>query len=57
VLKANTQEHPDAAAPFGIQGIPTFMIFGGGQEVDRQVGLPSLAQLASWIDQRLEPGN
>ena len=56
VLKLNTEQHPEGAAPLGIQGIPTFVIFAGGSEQARQVGLPSPEALARWIDARLEGG-
>ena len=54
VLKVNSDDHPDAAAPLGIQGIPTFVIFRGGREAARQVGLPPPDGFARWIDAQLE---
>ena len=53
VLKVNTEQHPDAAAPYGIQGIPTFLMFKEGKLKDRQVGLPPPAEFGRWIDQQL----
>ena len=50
VLKLNTQDHPAAAAPHRIQGIPTFIAFNNGTETSRQVGAPPEAELAGWID-------
>ncbi len=38
VLKLDTEAHPDAAARFGIQAIPTLAVFRGGREVDRAQG-------------------
>ncbi|MBS2028127.1 MAG: thioredoxin [Deltaproteobacteria bacterium] len=54
VLKVNSDDHPDAAAPLGIQGIPTFVMFRGGREAARQVGLPPPDGFARWIDSQLE---
>ncbi len=38
VVKVNTDENPGLMNRFGIQGIPTMMIFQGGQPVDRWTG-------------------
>lgn len=38
VVKINTDDNPDAAIRNGIRGIPTLVLFHGGDEVDRQVG-------------------
>ena len=38
VVKVNSDENPDLSARFGIQGIPTIILFRDGKEVDRMVG-------------------
>ena len=38
VAKLNVDENPQTAAQFRVQGIPTLLIFRGGQVVDRIVG-------------------
>lgn len=38
VCKLNTDEAPEIAAKYGIQAIPTLLIFNGGKEVGRIVG-------------------
>lgn len=55
VLKLNVDHNQEAPAKYGIRGIPTLVLFKGGVEVDRVVGLPpnpaeSIAQL---IDRHL----
>ena len=37
-VKVDTDENPNTPTRLGIQGIPTFIIFKGGQEVGRVVG-------------------
>ncbi|MBA7494098.1 Thioredoxin 1 [subsurface metagenome] len=39
VCKLNTEENQYIAAQYGIQGIPTLIIFKDGQEADRIVGV------------------
>jgi len=38
VVKINTDENPTIASQFGIQGIPTIILFRNGHEIDRLVG-------------------
>ena len=38
VAKVNVDEDGEYAGKFGIQGIPTLLVFKDGQEVDRLVG-------------------
>lgn len=39
VAKLNVDESPDIAMKYGVASIPTMIIFKGGKEVDRIVGL------------------
>lgn len=43
-VAVNVEEHPDAAESFGVKGLPTLVLFKGGEEVHRFAGqaLPSL---------------
>jgi len=50
VLKLDTDGNPDAAARHRVQSIPMFALFRDGAEAQRQVGLPSEAALAQWVD-------
>jgi thioredoxin len=38
VVQVNSDENPDLSARFGIQGIPTIILFREGREIDRLVG-------------------
>ena len=53
VGKVNTDEAGSIASKYGIQGIPTVILFKGGEAVDRQVGLVSKAKLIGMIDPTL----
>jgi thioredoxin 2 len=49
VLKLDTDQYPGVAARLGIRGIPTLIVFEGGREVARHVGMadgPTLGRLA-----------
>ena len=50
VAKLNVDENPATAARFSLQSIPTLLVFKGGREVDRVVGV----QPKSEIVRRLE---
>jgi len=52
--KVNTDNESTLGARFGIQSIPTLILFKGGREVARQSGALSASGLASWI--RAQPG-
>ena len=53
IAKMNVDENRDVPAKFGIRGIPTLMIFKGGQLAATKVGAMSKAQLTAFIDQQL----
>lgn len=38
VLKVNVDEEPDVAGRYGVQSIPTLIVFKGGKAVDQIVG-------------------
>jgi thioredoxin 2 len=45
VAKLNTDDIPQVASRFGIQGIPAFILFKGGREVGRASGAMPAAQI------------
>jgi thioredoxin 1 len=53
VVKMNVDENRDIPAKFGIRGIPTLMLFKGGQLAATKVGAMSKSQLTAFIDQQL----
>lgn len=53
VAKMNVDDNREVPAKFGIRGIPTLMVFKGGQLAATKVGALSKAQLTAFIDQQL----
>jgi thioredoxin 1 len=54
VAKVNTDENPQWAGKFGIQGIPTMLFFSGGKMVHQQIGAVPEPYLRDMIDTFLE---
>ena len=55
IVKLNVDENVESSSKYGIKGIPTLILFSGGKEADRVVGVPSNAKdfIASMIDRQL----
>ena len=49
IVKLNVDENPQTAAKYGIQSIPTLMIFKSGQMASRQIGAVPRQKLEQWI--------
>src|SRR4029450_3161649 len=49
IFKLNVDENPQTAAKYGIQSIPTLMIFKNGQMASRQIGAAPKQKLEQWI--------
>ncbi|MEH0165875.1 thioredoxin TrxA [Paucibacter sp. JuS9] len=53
ITKMNVDENREVPAKFGIRGIPTLMLFKGGQLAATKVGALSKAQLTAFLDANL----
>ena len=53
VAKLNIDENPGTPPKYGIRGIPTLMLFKGGNVEATKVGAVSKSQLAAFIDGNL----
>jgi thioredoxin 1 len=49
IVKLNVDENPATAAKYGIQSIPTLMLFKNGQLASRQIGAAPKQKLEQWI--------
>jgi thioredoxin 1 len=54
VAKVNTDEDPEWAMKYGVQGIPTMLFIAGGKIVHRQVGALPEPMLKQVVGQFLE---
>jgi thioredoxin 1 len=53
VAKMNVDENPDVPTRFGIRGIPTLMLFKGGELVDQRVGAVDKDTIQKMVDSHL----
>ena len=53
ICKLNIDENSDTPPQFGIRGIPTLMLFKGGNVEATKVGALSKSQLAAFVDANL----
>lgn len=53
VAKLNIDENQDTPAKYGIRGIPTLMLFKGGNIEATKVGALSKSQLTAFIDSNI----
>jgi thioredoxin 2 len=49
VLKVDTEQHPQLAARYNVQGIPNFAVFSGGNLQFQQAGLVDANTMKSWL--------
>lgn len=53
IAKLNVDENADTTAKFGIRGIPTLILFKGGEKAAAQTGAVSKSQLTAFIDSEI----
>lgn len=53
IVKLNVDENPETAAKYGVRGIPTMIIFKGGQDVDQIVGNVPKETISSMMNKYL----
>ena len=53
VVKVDIDESPGITSKFGVRSVPSMLLIKDGQKVDIKIGLTSLANLASFVSQKL----
>lgn len=53
MVKVNVDDNQALAGQFGVQSIPTLILFKNGEQVDRMVGGRSQADLLNWIKSKI----
>jgi thioredoxin 1 len=56
VARLNIDEHPEIASRYEVLSIPTVMLFSGGEERGRVVGIRPLAHFENWLGEVLPAG-
>ena len=50
LAKLNTEESPEWAMRYGVRAIPTMVLFAGGEEIDRLVGVRPRTFIEEWLE-------
>ena len=53
IVKINVDENSTIPAKYGVRGIPTLMLFKGGEVAATKVGALAKSQLTAFIDQNI----
>ncbi len=53
IAKVNIDENPATPSKYGVRGIPTLMLFKGGQVASTKVGALSKSKLYEWVESLL----
>ena len=53
IAKLNIDENPDTPGKYGVRGIPTMLLFKGGQPVAQKVGAAPRGQIQQWLESQL----
>ena len=50
LAKVNIDDNPESPSKYGVRGIPTLMLFKGGQVAATKVGALPKSQLKEWVE-------
>ena len=53
VAKHNIDEHPNQPTKYGVRGIPTMLLFKGGELRATKVGATTKSNIVSWIKENI----
>ena len=57
IAKINIDENPHTPQKYGVRGIPTMMIFQGGQVAATKVGALPKSKIKEWIESSIQPSS
>ena len=53
IVKINIDENPGTPSKYGVRGVPTLMLFKGGEVAATQVGAAPKTKLVEWINKSI----
>ena len=53
IAKIDIDDNPNTPGQFGVRGVPTLMIFKGGEAVATSVGAKPKSDLLAWVNQTI----
>ena len=53
IAKHNIDEHPNQPSKYRVRGIPTMLLFKGGELVSQKVGATTKSNIVSWIKENI----
>ena len=53
IVKINIDENPATPQQFGVRGIPTMLIFNGGEIKAEKIGALPKSKLSEWIEESI----
>lgn len=53
VVKMNIEDSPETPSKYGVRGIPTLMLFKGGELADAKVGATPKSQVDEWVNSNI----
>ena len=53
IAKLNIDENPDIASQFGVQSIPTMILFKNGERAATKIGAEPKSRLQAWLEGQL----
>ena len=54
IVKLNIDENPEVPSRYGVRGIPTMLLFKGGQPIAQKVGAAPRSQIQQWLEANLD---
>jgi len=54
LVTIEARENMETSKQYAIRGVPTVIVFKGGQEVQRATGAKTLAEMREWLDPVLD---